>query len=234
MYGIYIVLFGWLLNIPLVFLIYFFIAKPLYKHIKKNHNRYKVFALSCTILIIVILTSYIPGWLHFNKLCNEHADPVIGSVNGVTYYYIDGVNPNGPFLELNNLKRQFKDKKISFIEGPNIYRTKYRPEEPPYLRYNLTDEGEFEYIKISNLQSSYGYRQIFNKDRGIHSHIKEVYRFEDSSIVSKYITFDYLGGYLNWLTYPFGIQECPDYGSQWYSLSHGRLDLRTFNMLERE
>lgn len=197
MYGVYIVVFGWLLNIPLVFLIYFLIAKPAYKLIYKKHNKYIVFILSYVILFSVILISYIPGWIHYNKLCNEHATPVIGSINNVTYYYIDGVNPNSPFLELNDLKKQFKEGKIAFIEGPNIYRTKHHPEEPPYIRYYLSDKGKFEYTKINKLRSTYGYRFIFNNDHGSRLYSKEVYHLKDNSIISKFTRIDYIGSYLS-------------------------------------
>ena len=208
MYGVYMVLFGCLLNIPLIIFIYFCIAKPAYKRINKKHSKYIVFAISSTILAATILISYTPGWLRFINLCNEHTEPVIGSVEGVSHYYIDGVNPNGASLELRHLKRQFEENKILFIEGPNIFRTRHHPEEPPYIKYHLTDEGNFEYIKVNDLESTYGYRQIFYKDRGLNSHSREVYNLKDNAIISKYKTFIYYGGRLSWLTFPFGIQQC--------------------------
>ena len=226
MYGIYIVIFGWLLNIPLLFLIYFLVAKPICKRVNGNCSRKKRLLLSGTTLVAAILATYIPGWLHFNKLCSEHATPLIGSVKGVNHYYIQEVNPNGPFLELDRIKKQFEDNRISFIEGPNIFRTKHRPNKAPYLRYHLTDEGKFEYHEIDKRESRFGFRRRFNNEGGLYSHVDEVYRIKDNSIISQETELRYHGGYLSWLTFPFGIRECSNYDRR----SHVRLDLRTFNI----
>lgn len=233
-FGFFVVLLGWVLNVPLVIGIYFFMAKPLYKKIKtldrlKTNEKYSLLTISGVVWFLVLMASYLPGWLNFKQQCTAHKEPVLSSINGVNFYYIDHVNPNGPFLELNRLKQQFKNKTIAFIEGPNIFKTRHKPNELPFRRYFLNDKGGFDSIKVNSIESTYGYRESHHETGWITSHSKEVYRIKDNQVLSKYVTFDYMGGPLGWLVQPFGYKHCPDYDDRWFKLSYSKLDIETFD-----
>jgi len=233
-FGFFIALYGVLLNVPLLLLCYFLLAKPIYKRIfcakiYSTQDRIRVLAVCIVGIFIAIISTYTPGYSYFQKQCSVHEQPEIVSIDNVHYYYIDGVNPNGPFLELNRLKDLFESGDIEFIEGPNPFRDK---DIMPYIRYRLNAGGEFEAERIAVRKSVYGFRKVFNEEYGVDSVSREIYQVVDGKILAKYKTFSYGGGPLGWLTRPFGLKSCPNPNDQWFSLSYKPLDMIVFNFNE--
>ena len=86
-FGYFVVLAGFLLNIPVIAVLYILLTKPLFK--KYRGSAKGAFPVSVFILVLVLLLSYMPGALRFEKLCKAHGQPVLGKVQAENTYYVD-------------------------------------------------------------------------------------------------------------------------------------------------
>lgn len=73
-FGFFVVLAGFLLNIPIIAALYFLITKPLFR--KYGGSAKVAFVVSVFLLAVVLLLSYIPGAMKFESLCKRRASEV--------------------------------------------------------------------------------------------------------------------------------------------------------------
>ena len=218
-FGFFVVLAGFLLNIPLVLVLYLLISKPLFKKFRGSSKG----AMPATLLVlaVVLMVSYLPGAIRFEATCKTQGKPLIGSVPAADKYYVDAV-----YVWIHSKSEELlKSGRLVYIEGNNN-----RSGEFPYKRVSFDRSGKRFEEQAASLASEYGLRMRHDKEAGIQSTTQEFYRIADDTVISRFTSFDYFGGPLAWLVQPWGSRSCPSYGDQWFDLSYKELPLISFGL----
>jgi len=218
-FGFFIVLAGFLLNIPIVAALYLLVTKPLFK--KYRGSTKGALIVSVLFLILVLLLSYIPGAIRFESLCKTYGQPVLGKVEAADTYYVDAY-----YVWIHKKSEELlKSGRLAFIEGKNNL-----SRDLPYKRVRFDKNGKRVEEQVASLASEYGLRMRHDMEFGIQSTTREFYQIADDRVISSFTTFDYMGGPLAWLVQPWGSKACPDYEDEWFELSYKELALISFGL----
>jgi|GEM_PF-4027372 len=218
-FGFFVVLAGFLLNIPVIVVLYFFITKPLFK--KYRGSTKGALFISLLILVVVLAVSYLPGLRKFDELCSTHGEPLIGKLASEDKYYVDA---NYVWIH-KKTEELLKSGRLAFVEGKNN-----RSKDLPYIRVNFNGNGTRVEQQVASLESEYGLRMRHGEELGVKSTTREFYRIDNEKVISSYTSYDYMGGPLAWLLQPWGRRHCPEYGDEWYNLTYKELPLITFGL----
>jgi hypothetical protein len=218
-FGFFVVAAGFLLNVPLVAALYYFVTKPLFKAYKGG-TKGALFG-SLVILVVVVTLSYLPGSMKFDELCRAHGEPLIGKLAAADKYFVDAY-----YVWIHDKTEELlKSGRLAFVEGRSN-----RSRDLPYKRVLFDENGTRVEHQVASLESEYGLRMRHGEQFGVTSTTREFYRIDDDEVVSSYTTHDYMGGPLAWLVQPWGRRSCPEFGDRWYGLTYKELPLITFGL----
>jgi len=174
---------------------------------------------SCMTLLVVLSVSYIPGALRFQDLCATHGEPILGEVPAAEGYFIDAY-----YVWIHSKSEELlKSGVLRYVEGKNN-----RSKSLPYLRVSFDENGTRIEEQVPALESEYGFRMLHRREHGITSITREFFRIDSGEVLSRYASYDYMGGPLAWLMQPWGRRSCPEYGDEWFDLTYKELPLITF------
>ena len=218
-FGFFVVLAGFLLNIPLIAILYLIVSKPLFTRFRGSAKG--AFPVTILTLMVVLIASYLPGAIKFEALCRNHGEPLIGKVPAADKYYVD------EYYVWIHMKSEelLKSGQLVYVEGKNN-----RSRKLPYKRVSFDQNGQRVEEQVAELESEYGLRMLHGKEFGIQHTTKEFFRLADDTVISSFTSFDYLGGPLAWLVQPWGSRSCPEYNDRWFNLSFKELPLISFGL----
>jgi len=218
-FGFFVVLAGFLLNIPVIVVLYFFVTRPLFK--RYSGSTKGALSVSCLILAVVLFASYLPGSRKFAELCRTHGEPLIGRLAAAESYYVDAY-----YVWIHKKTEELlKSSRLTFVEGKNN-----RSKDMPFIRVNFDENGTRVEQQVASLESEYGLRMRHGEEFGVTSTTREFYQIDTGEVVSSFTSYDYMGGPLAWLLQPWGRRSCPEYGDKWYNLTYKELPLITFGL----
>ena len=217
--GFLLVLAGFLLNIPVVAALHFFLVRPLFR--KHRGNTKGAVLVSLLLLAGVLSLSYLPGALEFEELCTTQGEPKLGTVAAADGYYVDEY-----YVWIHSKSEELlKAGTLQYVEGKSNIANNL-----PYARITLDADGTRTSEQVASLKSEYGLRTQHAKEGWITSTTQEFYRIANGDVISSHTSFDYLGGPLAWLVQPWGRRSCPDYGDEWFDLTYRELPLISFGL----
>lgn len=218
--GMLLAVAGPLLVIPVVWLVYRLLAKPvvyavLVPPLAGRTARWTALAVSLVCAAVVLTLSYLPGKWEFDQLCSVHAAPTVSGRVSVAGFYRQHMFPY-------EATRYLDEGGFTFVEAPHPY------EKGIYVRYSKTGEGETGEHKISALESRYGVRKTLSElSHGILLSEKRVYEMASDRELARAAHLTYEGGPLKLFLGAYGMSSCPD-----ISTEAGAQDFNTFYNLE--
>jgi len=201
--GILLAIFGPLLLIPVVWIVHRWIAWPIVFHVMSPATSKIVvrwIALVSALLVVAatMSLSYFPGKLEFDRLCAQHAIPVVSEKVATPGFYRTRLYPYEARKYLGNDSFQF-------VESPHMYKKEV------YIRYSRTDTDRIHEQEVSELKSLYGVREDFSHRRyGILMTEKVVYEIESNRELARAAQVIYEGGPLSLFLGVYGMSSCPD------------------------
>jgi hypothetical protein len=218
--GILLALFGPLLLLLFVWLLHRLVGRRLVRRlvgpvVSDARARWISVALSGFFVAGAVAVSYFPGKWEFDRMCAEHAAPVISERVTTSGYYRDRLFRYEAAQILN-------EGVFTFVEAPDMYK------RGRLLRYEKTDEGTVEEEEIASPRSTYGVEKKFSQERfGISMTRKRVYEMDGKRELARAANLIYHGGRLSLFLGVYGMSSCPDIRS-----TQGSEDFRTFYHLE--
>jgi len=220
-FGVFLAIFGPLLLIPLTWLTYRLVTRPLLTRYTASHrvnNKMVPTALLCAVLLVAstLAISYIPGKLEYRNLCVEYAEPRILEKLTVDGFYRSRV--------YNYEARELLEKGgFKYVEGP------YPSQPERFRRYSKSPQGEFTEIEIQAPISQYGVRdELWETDSGVIVSVKTVYEAANNRELARAANITYQGGPLWILLGSYATSSCPDILTE-----EGAKDFRTYYDIER-
>ena len=201
--GILLAIFGPLLLIPIIWIFYRLFARKIVKRIYKDKFRpatNDVIAIiaSTTIVLTVLLISYLPGKMEFNTLCSQHGTPYINNYVQTDSFYRTRLYPY-------EAKQFLGPEGFDFVEAPHMYN------KGSYVKYTLTEAGEINEKEITEPASEYGMRdELILLPLGINLSKKTAYEMSTGKEFAQAATLLYSGGPLSIITGIYGMSSCPD------------------------
>jgi hypothetical protein len=219
--GVLLALLGPLLLIPVVWLVYRWVARPLVvmafgQRVASDIRRWIGLGGSILLVAGVLVLSYLPGRLEFERLCAQHARPQVSRRINVESFYRTRLYPY-------EAQRFLEGKIFTFVEAPHLYK------KGVYVRYSWSGaERKVVEEEVAELKSLYGVRETFSQLRyGIHMIAKVVYKLSSGQEVGKAAEVVYQGGPLWVFLGSYGMSSCPDIRS-----ADGSQHFQTFYDLE--
>ena len=212
--------FLFLLNIPVVFLVYFLVTRPLVRWLKIR-GLFCAETLAVCVWGLSLILLYVQGYQYYDQQCKALPPALMNFIGNVSSYYDTQIDSTHPEDLLNRIKPYFANGRPEYVEGPSLYsldRVKAKPqgmsEKLPYVRYHLDENGQI--IAEAELfrDSAYGYkRSIYVRDE-VKNDVREVYRVSDGLPLIQRKVLRYKGGLLWWLEPAFLRAECPSTAEQ--------------------
>jgi hypothetical protein len=201
--GVLLAIIGPLLLIPVAWLLYRFIIRPLVVRVsgkKLSERDAGRFALGLTVgvLAAIIAASYYPGKQQFDALCAQSATP-----QRVRQVHVDGFYADRlfPYQAAQYLHRS----EFSFVEAPDPYKAGV------YIRYEAGPDGTAEPTVIDAPTSLFGFRQTFSElPSSITMTEKVIYERATDTELARAASINYMGGPLSLFLGSYGILSCPD------------------------
>lgn len=201
--GILLAIVGPLLNLPLIWLIYRLIYRPLFwtrmeARLGRANARWLGVAFATLLLGVVLLFSYLPGRVRFDALCSAEGIPLVHQrVNEAGFYRTR--------MFAYEAHAYLREGRFRFVEAPDPYR------QGELLRYSLLPDGMLKQEKIIELQSRYGVAyQLTSEASGVTVSRKRIFELQGERELARAAQIDYSGGPL-WLL--FGVYaraSCPE------------------------
>ena len=218
--GVLLVVLGPLLLIPVTWLLYRFAVRRttvslLVPKISETVARRLAVAVSAVIVAGILVLSYLPGKWEFERLCSQHATPVVSE-----RVRADGFYRTRMFSY--EARAFLGEDSFTFVEAPNMYK------EGVHMSYSLAADGSVSEQEVTALNSVYGVRKDFSElAYGITMTRKLVYEIETARELAKAAQINYRGGPLSIFLSVYGMSSCPDIFSE-----EGSRQFRTFYDLE--
>lgn len=201
--GVLLAIIGPLLLIPIAWLFYRFIIRPLIIRLagtRISQGDATRFALGLTvgILAAAIAASYYPGKQHFDALCAVNATPQLTRQVHVDGFFADKLFPyqaaqyivHGEFIS---------------VEAPDPYKPGV------YVRYDASPDGTTHPTVINAPTSLFGFRQTFSELPGsITMTEKVIYERATNIELARAASITYMGGPLSLFLGSYGMASCPD------------------------
>jgi len=218
--GVLLAIFGPLLLIPVTWLVYRGLTRPLVHRLMLQHEhssaRVWVASLSAPALVaLVMAASYFPGKVEFDRLCAQHATPSISRRVAAEGFYRARMFPYEarPFLDEGGFR---------FVEAPDIYN------QARFFRYVMSASGAIDQQAIEELQSRYGVEKTFSTmSFGITMNEKIIYVLASREELARAAYIVYAGGPLSLFLGSYALASCPDAASP-----EGAIAFHTFYNLE--
>lgn len=218
--GILLAIFGPLLLIPVIWLVYRLAASPVLlsragPRISGRRARMVALALSATVVVGAVGLSYLPGRWEFERLCVEHATPSVAERVRTSSYYRNRLFPY-------EARQILEEDGFTSVEAPHPY------EAGTLVRYSLTAGGDISEEEVAAPESRYGVRHTFSQlSYGIVMTEKVVYEMATSRQLARAAHIAYGGGPLSLFLGTLGMASCPDIRS-----ADGSRHFETFYDLE--
>lgn len=219
--GVLLAIIGPLLLVPVAWLLYRFIIRPLVVRLsgkKLSEGDASRFALGLTVgvLAAAIAASYYPGKQQFDALCAVNATPQRSRQVHVDGFYADK-------LFTYQAAQYLHHGEFTFVEAPDPY----KPDV--YLRYNAGPDGITNPTVIDAPTSAFGFRQTFSELPGsITMTEKVIYERATNIELARAASITYMGGPLSLFLGSYGMASCPD-----VITTEGSEDFNTFYNLEQ-
>lgn len=218
--GILLAVLGPLLLIPLVWIVYRWVAWPIVQSAlvpRVSKRTVRGIALISTILVVAgaLCLSYFPGRWEFDRLCSTHATPMVLDRIRTSGFYRSRLYPYEA--------RQFLEHDaFAFLEAPHMYK------KGMYVRYSKTAGGDIREEDVSTLESRYGVRERLSiPSSGIAMTQKVVYEMATARELARAAHIVYEGGPLSLFLGVYAMSSCPDIRS-----AEGSQHFKTFYDLE--
>ncbi len=217
--GILLAVLGPLLLLPVILLVYRYgllgLLQSTLPEADAGSLKLAALVLSAVIVVGIVVLSYIPGRLEFNRLCSEHGTPDLSERTRADGFYRTPLFPYEAHAYLRDLG-------FAYVEGPDPYRSGVD------LRYTLDQDGELAQEEATQLRSRYGVRQELVQSRGTIRTEKVVYQLDTGDELARASSLNYDGGPLSLFLGVYFTRSCPDVRSE-----EGSEDFQTFYELER-
>jgi hypothetical protein len=204
--GVLLAIFGPVLLIPLIWIIYRIATKRLARRIVGSEapvTKTRLLGLCSAAAIVgaVLAASYIPGKISFERLCDEEGMPIIRRRTRTDGYFRTRLFP----YEAQSILAQGP---FRFIEGPNPY------EQGSYVRYELDPEGAVQEQDVDAPTADCEVEKEFEQAPwGIHVTRKTIRDRRSGEELAKAASIVYQGGPL-WLFFgSYAMDSCPDASS---------------------
>lgn len=218
--GILLAIIGPLFLLPIIWLIYRFCARALVQRYLGKTISYKAvkligFGASSLLVSIVLLVSWLPGKLAFERLCSNQSVPQIKGQAKVKGYFRTQLFPY-------QAKQILADGLFEFVEAPHPYRRGI------LVRYTSGSKGEFQESEIRSLNSRYMVRESHTElDHRISLTQKIIQELSSKRELARAASLSYQGGPLSLFLGSYAMEHCPDILTQ-----QGSDDFKTFYRLE--
>lgn len=218
--GVLLAILGPLLLIPLTWVLYRLVTRPLLRHVAAHPPARKIdlsaFLCAALLVLVVLVGSYLPGKTEFNSLCDEYAQPRI--IKKVT---VDGFYRSRVY---SYEAREFIEKDgFQYVEGP------YPGQTEKFRRYSISAQGEIHNVDIATPTSQYGVSdKHWETGSGVIVSLKTIYERATESELARAANITYQGGPLWVFMGSYATSSCPDILSE-----EGSEDFRTYYDLEK-
>lgn len=220
--GILLAIMGPLLLIPVIWIIYRLITRKLiYRFFSQKFsspvNDLIAIGLTTIFTLIVLVVSYLPGKIEFEKLCEQYSSPSIEKRVTTDSFFRSHLYPYEA--------RQFLDDDgFKFVEAPHMYK------KGRYIKYSLSGNGEIIEQEIDEPASEYGVRDDLKLlASGINMSQKTAYELKSGKDFARASTVLYSGGPLSLFMGVYAMSNCPDIRSE-----KGSKDFDTYYNFEKE
>ncbi len=158
--------------------------------------------LATALVAAAVLVSYLPGRMKYERLCAEHAEPVILEVVDVPGFYATDLYPY-------SAERFLREWGFSYVEAPDMYK------KGRTLRYAVGADGKTVVTEIPAPASRYAvsdtFRQLGNT-LGLNE--KRVFEMASGRELAHAGSVIYHGGYLGPVLGVYGMSACPRSGTE--------------------
>jgi len=201
--GVLLAIFGPLLLIPIIWVIYRLVTRPLLGRLFPPQTSSRKIAQGAIMSAIFLITgalahSYIPGKYEYDAFCGKYAEPrILETVNTEGFYRNRVYNYDA--------RKYLEEGGFMFVEGPF-------PAQPErFRRYSMNAEGEFIEREIDAPTARYGVRdELWETDSGVIFSVKTVYDMSSNRELARAARLTYSGGYLSILLGSYATTSCPD------------------------
>jgi len=220
--GLLLAIFGPLLLIPIIWIVYRFITKKfIYRFYKdkfiSSTNDLIAIAASTVVILVLLVISYLPGKMEFNKLCSQYGTPSIQKRVHTNSFYRTRLYPY-------EAKQYLGEEGFKFVEAPHMYK------KGNYKKYSLSEDGTIQEEEISETISQYGIRDDLKfLPLGINLSQKTAYEMDSGKEFAQASTILYSGGPLSIFMGVYAMSNCPDIVSE-----KGSIDFNTYYNFEKE
>lgn len=201
--GILLAIFGPLLLIPVIWLVYRMAARPVLlpsvgRRLSGRSARMVALALSTIVVVGAVGLSYLPGRREFDRLCVQHATPSVAERVRASSYYRNRLFP----YEADQI---LEEDGFTSVEAPHPY------EAGTLVRYSRAPDGDVRQEEIAAPESSYGVRHTLSQlSHGIVMTEKVVYEMATDRVLARAAHVVYQGGPLSLFLGTLGMASCPD------------------------
>lgn len=201
--GVLLAVFGPLLLIPVIWLIYRMVARLIVVSVlvpRVSHRNAHRIALILTLLVVAgsLSLSYFPGRWEFDRLCSEKGTPMVSKRIRVDSHY-------RPRLYPYEARRFLGDDTFVFLEAPHLHR------RGMFVRYSRAKGGDIHEEEVQAVKSSYGVREsLSRRSYGIVMTEKSVYEINSNRELARAAHIVYEGGPLALFLGVYAMSSCPD------------------------
>jgi len=200
--GVLLVLIGPLLNLPVIWGVHRWLARPLsQKYLAPRvgpANARRIGLLgSVAVIGLVHALAYLPGKRRFDSACEAESTPRVLATVTARGFYRTRLFPYEAHRFLN-------DSGFEYVEGPNPY------QQRAYVRYRLGDDGEVIDESIDEPMSRYEVEEILTQNGGITISRKRIRERASGQEIGRAAHILHSGGRLSLLLGTWGMSSCPD------------------------
>jgi hypothetical protein len=219
--GVLLAIFGPVLLIPLIWIIYRIGTKRLARRIVGSEapaTKARLLGLCSAAAVVggVLAASYIPGKISFERLCDEEGVPVIHRRTRTDGYFRTSIFP----YEAQSILAQGP---FRFVEGPDPYK------QGSYVSYESDPDGPVQERDVDAPTADYEVEKEFEQAAwGILVTRKTIRDRRSGEELAKAANITYQGGPLSLFFGTHAMDSCPDVRSP-----DGSTNFETFYNLER-
>ena len=220
--GILLAIAGPLLLIPIIWIIYRLITKKIiYRYFSNRFsppvNDLLAIGVTTIFIMVVLVASYLPGKIEYDKLCEQFSTPAIERHVNTDSFFRTRLYPY-------EAKQFLGDDGFKFVEAPHMYK------KDRYIKYSLSGEGEIIEQEINEPVSQYGVRdELKLLASGINLSQKTAYEMESGREFARASTVLYSGGPLSLFMGIYAMSNCPDIRTE-----KGSKDFETYYKFEKK